>query len=124
MMPNGVLVDGDRLIVASDGRPAGDGTGVPAKLVGIDLRSRSVTELAKAPIGTPDGVERDGRGGYILSDVGSGRILQVTATGEVRTLGQLDAQPADIAFIAEKRLLIVPHLGLNRVSAYELSELK
>jgi hypothetical protein len=40
----------------------------------------------KGSIGTPDGVEHDGRNGFVLSDVGAGRILQVAADGEVRML--------------------------------------
>ncbi len=123
LMPNGVLVDGTRLIVASDGRPARGGGGAPAKLVAIEFRTKAVTELATASLGTPDGVEHDGRGGFIVSDVGGGRILQVTAAGEVRVLRQLDRQPADIGFVPARGLLLVPHLGLNRVSAYELPEL-
>ena len=124
LLPNGVLVDGNRLIVASDGRPARGGGGTPARLVAIDFSSRQLTQVANAPIGTPDGVEKDGRGGFLVSDVGGGRILQVTPGGEVRVLRQLDRQPADIGVILEKGLLLVPHLGLNRVSAYQLQELK
>lgn len=124
LMPNGVLVDGARLIVASDGRPARGGGGTPARLVAIDMRTKAVTPVANAPIGTPDGVEHDGRGGFVLSDVSSGRILQVSPGGDVRVLRQLDPQAADISFIPEKGLLLVPHLGLNRVAAYDLPELK
>jgi len=36
----------------------------------------------------------------------------------------LDRQPADIGFIPARKLLVVPHLGLNRVSAYDLSDLR
>ena len=129
MLPNGVLVDGNRLIVASDGRPGRGGGGTPARLVAIPIGvapglspARRVTPLTTAPIGTPDGVEKDGRGGYLLSDVSGGRILQVTPAGEVRELKRVAAQPADIAFIAARGLLVVPHLGLNRVSAYDLSD--
>jgi sugar lactone lactonase YvrE len=134
LLPNGVLVDGNRLIVASDGRPARGGGGTPARLVAIaigrdpigaaqDLSpALRVTQLATSPIGTPDGIEKDGRGGYLVSDVGGGRILQVTPAGEVSVLRQVAAQPADIAFIATRGLLVVPHLGLNRVSAYDLSD--
>jgi hypothetical protein len=39
LLPNGVLVEGDRLIVASDGRPARGGGGTPARLVAIPLRA-------------------------------------------------------------------------------------
>lgn len=122
LLPNGVLVDGNRLIVASDGRPARGGGGTPARLVAIDVATKQLTQVANAPIGTPDGIEKDGRGGYLLSDVGGGRILQVTPGGEVRELKRVAAQPADIAFIAARGLLLVPHLGLNRVSAYDLSD--
>jgi sugar lactone lactonase YvrE len=122
LLPNGVLVDGNRLIVASDGRPTRGGGGTPARLVAIDMTTKQLTPVANAPIGTPDGIEKDGRGGYLVSDVGGGRILQVTAGGEARVLRQVAAQPADIAFIAARGLLVVPHLGLNRVSAYDLSD--
>ena len=133
LLPNGVLVDGDRLIVASDGRPGrGGAAGTPASLVAIDIRVaqglspalRTITVLNKAPIGTPDGIEKDGQGGYLVSDVGGGRILHVTSAGEVRVLRQLAAQPADISYVPARRLLLVPHLGLNRVSAYDLSDLR
>jgi hypothetical protein len=124
LLPNGVLVDGPRLIVASDGRPARGGGGTPARLVAIDLVTRQLTPINTAPIGTPDGIEGDGHGGYLLSDVGSGRILQVSGTGDVKILRQLAPQTADIGFVPEKGLLLVPHLGLNRVSAYEVTELK
>ena len=33
-------------------------------------------------------------------------------------------EDADIAYIAARKMLVVPHLGLNRVSAYDLSDLK
>ena len=124
LLPNGVLVDGPRLVVASDGRPARGGGGTPARLVAIDFKTKAVVDIAKSPIGTPDGVERDGHGGFVLSDVAGGRILHVTPAGDVHVLRQVDRQPADISFVASRGLLLVPHLGLNRVSAYELPELK
>jgi sugar lactone lactonase YvrE len=124
LLPNGVLVDGARLVVASDGRPARSGGGTPARLVGIDFKTKAVVDIAKSPIGTPDGVEHDGHGGFVLSDVAGGRILHVTPAGDVQVVRQVDRQPADISFVASRGLLLVPHLGLNRVSAYDLSELK
>lgn len=125
-LPNGVLVDGRRLVVAADGRPARGGAagGVPATLVGIDLATKQAATIANGSIGTPDGVEHDGRGGFVLSDVSGGRILQVAASGEVRVLRQVAPQPADICYIPARRLLVVPHLGQNKVAAYELTELK
>jgi len=58
--------------------------------------------------------------GLVVADVGGGRIFHVSANGDVRQVRQLDRQPADISYIPARHLLMVPHLGLNRVSAYEL----
>jgi sugar lactone lactonase YvrE len=123
LLPNGVLVDGSRLIVASDGRPGRGGGGTPARLVAIDMKTKQLTQINTAPIGTPDGVEKDGHGGFILSDVAGGRLLQITPTGDVKVLRQVAASSADISLIADKGLVIVPHLNLNRVSAYKVDEI-
>ena len=123
-LPNGILVDGNRVVVATDGRPGRGGGGTPGSLFAIDLTTKAVTQVTTQSIGTPDGLERDGRGGYIVSDVGGGRIFHVTAGGDVRQIRQLDRQPADISFVPARKLLLVPHLGLNRLSAYDLSDLK
>jgi hypothetical protein len=121
-LPNGILVDGNRVVVATDGRPGRGGGGTPGSLFAIDLTTKAVTQVTTQSIGTPDGLELDGRGGYIVSDVGGGRIFHVTAGGDVRQIRQLDRQPADISFVPARKLLLVPHLGLNRVSAYDLSD--
>src|SRR5215475_2001429 len=123
-LPNGILVDGNKVVVATDGRPGRGGGGTPGSLFAIDLTTKAVTQITTQSIGTPDGLELDGRGGYIVSDVGGGRIFHVTAGGDVRQIRQLDRQPADISFVPARKLLLVPHLGLNRVSAYDLSDLK
>jgi sugar lactone lactonase YvrE len=115
-LPNGILVDGNRLVVAIDG-----GQGVMATLFGIDLKTKELTQLTTQSIGTPDGIEPDGQGGFIVSDVGRGGLYHVDSKGESKQIRQLDRQPADISYIASRKLLLVPHLGLNRVSAYDLS---
>jgi len=120
-LPNGILVDGNRVVVATDGRPGRGGGGTPGSLFAIDLATRAITQVTTQSIGTPDGLELDGRGGYVVSDVAGGRIFHVTAAGDVQQLRQVDRQPADVSYIPSRHLLLVPHLGLNRVSAYELS---
>jgi len=120
-LPNGILVDGNRVVVATDGRPGRGGGGTPGSLFAIDLATRAITQVTTQSIGTPDGLELDGRGGYVVSDVAGGRIFHVTAAGDVQQLRQVDRQPADISYIPSRHLLLVPHLGLHRVSAYELS---
>ena len=124
LLPNGILVDGNRVIVATDGNAGRGGGGTPGSLFAIDIATKAVTQVTMQSIGTPDGLESDGRGGYITSDVAGGRLFHISASGEARQIRTLDRQPADIAYVAARTLLVVPHLGLNRVSAYDLSDLK
>jgi sugar lactone lactonase YvrE len=124
LLPNGILVEGNKVLVATDGSGGRGGAGTPGSLFAIDMATKAITQVTTQPIGTPDGLESDGRGGYITSDVGGGRLFHITANGEARQIRTLDRQPADIAYVPSKKLLLVPHLGLNRVSAYDLSDLK
>jgi sugar lactone lactonase YvrE len=123
-LPNGILVDGSKVIVATDGRPGRGGGGTPGSLYAVDVATKEITQITAQPIGTPDGLESDGQGGFIVADVGGGRIFHVSASGEARQIRQLDRQPADISYVPARKLLLVPHLGLNRVSAYDLSDLR
>ena len=124
LLPNGILVDGNKVLVATDGSGGRGGGGTPGSLFAIDIATKAVTQVTTQSIGTPDGLESDGRGGYITSDVGGGRLFHINANGDVQQIRTLDRQPADISYVPSRKLLLVPHLGLNRVSAYDLSDLK
>ena len=121
LLPNGVIIDGNRLVVGTDGRPGRGGGGTPGSLWAVDLTTKALTQVTTQPVGTPDGVELDGRGGFIVADVGGARIFHVGATGESKAIRDVAPQPADISFITDRKLLIVPHLGPNRISAYDLT---
>jgi hypothetical protein len=121
--PNGLLVDGNRLIVGGWGKPKPDfSTDVPGHLFALDLQTRQKALITPTPVANIDGVELDGRGGYIVSDYRAGRILQVSATGEARELRQFMPGTADIAFVPKQNLLIVPHMNENIVASYDLSD--
>jgi hypothetical protein len=77
--------------------------------------------LTTQPVGGIDGIESDGRGGLLLTDVIGQRLLHVAPSGEVRTLAQFTAGGADFGYIVARRLAIVPFLFGNSVSAYDLS---
>lgn len=121
--PNGLLVDGNRLIVGGWGKPKPDfSTDVPGRLFALDLRTKQKTPITPKPFANIDGVEIDGRGGYVVSDYLAGKVMQVSATGEVRDLRQFKPGAADIAFVAAGNVLIVPHMNENTVAAYDLSD--
>lgn len=121
--PNGLVVDGDRLIVGGWGKPRPDfSTDVPGHLFALDLETKQKTLITPKPFANIDGVERDGRGGYIVSDFLAGKILQVSAAGEARELRQFMPGTADIAFAPAANILIVPHMNENTIASYDLSD--
>ncbi len=66
--PNGLLVEGDSLVVAAWGKPEADfSTKVPGHLYRLNLASGAKTLITPKPTGNLDGLESDGRGGYITS---------------------------------------------------------
>jgi hypothetical protein len=120
--PNGLLVEGDSLVVAAWGKPEADfSTKVPGRLYRLNLATGAKTLITPNPTGNLDGVESDGRGGYIVSDWMAGKVFQVAANGDTRLLKQFKQGAADIAYLPASRTLIVPHMLENRVQAYDLN---
>ena len=121
--PNGLLVDGNRLIVGGWGKPKADfSTDVPGHLFALDVQTKQKTLVTPKPFANIDGLELDGRGGFIVSDYVAGKILQVSATGETRELRAFKPGTADIAFVPTGNVLIVPHMNENKVASYDLSD--
>lgn len=120
--PNGMLVEGDSIIVGGWGKPEADySTKVPGRLYKLDLKTKMKTLITPTPTANIDGIESDGKGGYIASDWMAGKILRISANGKVDMLSQFMQGTADIGFIAADSLLIIPHMNENRVAAYDIS---
>jgi outer membrane protein assembly factor BamB len=121
--PNGLLVEGNRLIVGGWGKPEPDfSTKVPGHLFALDLTTKQKTLITPMPLGNLDGVESDGRGGYVVTDWPKGHVLHVMASGESRVLREFMPGTADHAFVPVGNVAIVPHMQENRVVAYDLSD--
>jgi hypothetical protein len=113
--PNGLLVDGDRLLFgqSDDGR-----------LQRARLEDKAIETLANLGQGANvDGLRPDGKGSYVVSDF-NGRVFLVSPAGEVTPL--LDttasgAKAADLEYVPAKDLLVVPGLFDNRLTGYRLS---
>lgn len=120
--PNGLLVEGDSLVVAAWGKPeANFSTKVPGHLYRLNLANGTKTLITPKPTGNLDGLESDGRGGYIVSDWVAGKVFHIAANGDTRVVKQFKQGAADIAYLPASRTLIVPHMLENRVQAYDLS---
>ena len=112
---------GSACSVLPGGRGRGAGAPAGGRLFAFDRTTRARTVITPEPIGGIDGIELDGRGGYLVTDVFGSRLLQISTSGTPRTLLQFPGAGADIGFIAARRMVIVPFLNSNSVSAYDLT---
>ncbi|HTN01148.1 MAG TPA: SMP-30/gluconolactonase/LRE family protein [Planctomycetaceae bacterium] len=119
--PNGLLVDGDRMLLAAWGYAADFMPKTPGRLLSLDLKTKQVTPITKAPTGNLDGIELDGQGGYVVTDWAAGKVFHISAGGAPRLVAQFAKGTADHAYLPKEKLLILPHMMENRVVAYELA---
>ena len=119
--PNGLLVEGDRLVVAAWGKPNADfSTEIPGRLFTLDLKTGEKSLITPEPFGNLDGLEAVAVGRYLVSDWMAGKIFYVESDGRSRQILQLPKGAADIGYLPGKRLLVVPQMMENKVTAYEL----
>jgi hypothetical protein len=127
--PNGLLVDGARLILGTigpapvPGAARGGGARGPAPsghLYAFDRMSKQRTLLTTQPVGGIDGIELDGSGGLLVTDVIGQRLLRVSRAGEVTVLAKFTAGGADFGYVAARKLAVVPFLFSNSVAAYNV----
>ncbi|MDZ7859466.1 MAG: SMP-30/gluconolactonase/LRE family protein [Candidatus Krumholzibacteriota bacterium] len=112
--PNGLFINKGTLFVGS----SGDGT-----LKAVDLETSEISTVAQPGFGI-DGLVVDGKGGFILSDW-RGKTSRIDRKGELKVLidtSEAGINSADIDYIAEKNLLLVPTFSDNRIMAYSLDE--
>jgi len=127
-VPNGLLVDGMRLVLGTIGASgprggAGRGAGPPPSghLYAFDLKTKQRTSLTTDAVGGIDGIEPDGRGGLLITDVIGARLLHVAASGQTSVLAKFSGGGADFGYIGSSRIAVVPFLAANSVAAYDLT---
>jgi sugar lactone lactonase YvrE len=111
--PNGLLLDGERLLVGN----TGDGC-----LKAVTIGDRTVETIACLGGGSiMDGIRSDGHGNYIVSDY-NGRVFLIAPSGEMTALLNTSARginTADLEYVPEHGLLVIPTLNGNQLIAYE-----
>lgn len=109
--PNGLWVEDGNAVLASMGS---------SDVQSIDLSSREMTLMAR-DIGAGDGIVRAGDG-YLVSNW-NGEVFYIQPDGKVNKLIDTKSDKvnaADIDFIPDKNILLVPTFFDNRVVAYKV----
>lgn len=123
--PNGLLVEGNRLIVATWGiitDPATFATKTPGRLLAVDLKTRAITALGDGkPLGNLDGLERDGAD-YLVTDFMAGKLFRVSKSGAATLVKDGFKNSADIGYDAARRLVAVPEMGGAAVRFLQLGK--
>jgi sugar lactone lactonase YvrE len=116
--PNGLFVDNstNKLVVASLG----------GSLRLVDLANKTISDLGEhVPIGSLDGIEADtGENLYYVTDWAAGKVYAVNSDGTgYKTLIDLQKQgTADLEFIPDERMVIIPLMQDNKLVAYRILE--
>jgi len=120
--PNGLMAEGDRLLVATWGGPIKDDftTGTPGTLKSIDYESKKVQTLVDEPFGNLDGLEPDGKGGFYITDWISGGLYHVSSDGKAKLVKDLDKGSADHLVLDGGSVAIIPMMLDGKVAAYKL----
>lgn len=119
--PNGLLFEGDKLVVAAWGKMEPDfSTKTPGNLLAVKLADKSVSDLGDGkPVGNLDGIEPFDADSYIVSDWVAGKVFQITHGGAVTELLSLGQGTADLGFVPGTRTAIIPLMVAGKVVAYK-----
>src|SRR5262245_48690985 len=116
--PNGVLLEGGRLLVAAFGLvtdPETFATRAPGHLLQVDLKTKAIKPVGDGkPVGHLGGLEKDGDG-YLVTDFLAGKLLRISKTGAVTVLQEGLETSADLGYDARTHRVAVPELGPGTV---------
>lgn len=117
--PNGLKVQGDKLIIAAWGPM--DGKGPLGNLVEVGLSDKVIRDLGDGkPVGNLDGLEPFDDGSFLVTDWMAGKLYKIEPSGKVTELKSLSQGTADIGYIPETRTLLLPMMKDDKLVAYKL----
>src|SRR5262245_17508278 len=117
--PNGLLVEGSKLIVASFGQLPEQGTPELGGLLAVDLKDQSVSTIRNDPIGNLDGLQSLEPGIFLVTDWAAGALYRVGAKGKHERLLKLNKGSADFVYLHDENALHLPIKLNNTLAAYK-----
>lgn len=124
--PNGLLVVGQTIYVGAWGTGFNTddfSTKELGRFYSIDIPTKRKTLISNEPTGHLDGVEVDGKGGFLVTDWVNGKLFHITSEGNVTILQEYEKGVADHAYLPRRRLLLLPHMMDNTLTAFRMRRL-
>ncbi|BBM82829.1 c-type cytochrome [Candidatus Uabimicrobium amorphum] len=122
--PNGLLVDGDKLIVAAFGYLTELWKAQsPGKLYSLDLKTKDKKDIT-GTLGNLDGLEKYDDNHYLVSDWPQGKIFAVNKNGEKKVIVHGILGAADIGFASGKKWLTIPRMGEDLITVLHIDSLE
>ena len=119
--PNGLKLRDNFLYVSTWGvvtNPETFGTDVPGKVLKIDVDTKDLSAITPA-IGNLDGLVNFGNS-FMVSDWIAGGLMLVTMDGTSKKLLELNPGSADILYLEEEHLMLIPQMMDGSLIAYKL----
>lgn len=120
--PNGLLVQGEKLIVASFGKLPGDGQKQElGGLLAVDLEKQAVSTIGNNDkLGNLDGLQALQPGVYLVTDWAAGGLYRIDAKGKFERLIKLGKGSADLIYLPDQKMALIPIMLSNSLVAYTL----
>ncbi|RLD65294.1 MAG: ATP-binding protein [Bacteroidetes bacterium] len=108
--PNGLFVEKTKLLVGNKGY-----------ILSVDLKTKKIKKYIENT-GSIDGLVSYGKGSYLISDWAQNvyKVHPKKDKVKILTMGSKNINAADIEYIPEKKLLLVPTFFDNSVMAYKI----
>lgn len=115
---NGLKAEKDRLLLGGWSVRDAAGKEQLGHISTVAYADQTLGRLGNQPICHIDGLEPDGQGGYVVSDWLTGDVLQVSADGVPTPIMQLVRGTADLTYLIDSKLLVIPSMNENVLRAY------
>ena len=121
--PNGIVVQGDKLIIASFGKMPSNGQKQElAGLLTVSIEDQKVQPLGKGePVGNLDGLQELKPGVYLVTDWAAGALFRIDRKGKADQLINLNQGSADLMYFPDKKAVVIPMMLDNTLAAYALN---
>ena len=119
--PNGLLIEGDYLIIACWGKiKKGFKTSVKGKLIKVNLISREIKRFfSTRPIGNLDGIVFNKDKGYLSTDWVNGKLFTINKKGIVTNSKKINKGSSDLEILMHRNLILIPMMKNNNLTAFQ-----